>query len=54
MIELDGYTDIAKDIMQSHDIETIADLPREEYQRARAKILKIKRIQEEYERNRVR
>lgn len=54
MIELDGYDDIAKDIQETYGIDTIADLPREEYQKARAKILKIKRVQEEYEKRRSR
>jgi hypothetical protein len=52
LIELDGYEDIAKDIMESHGIGTLADLPREEYHKARARILKIKRTQEEYEKRR--
>jgi hypothetical protein len=54
MIELDGYPDIAKDIMQVYEIQTIADLPREEYHKVRAKILKIKRNIEEFERKRAR
>lgn len=48
MIELDGQPEIAKDMMESYRIETIADLPKEEYHKARAKILKIKRTQEDY------
>jgi hypothetical protein len=48
MIELDGYEDIAKDIMEAHSISTLADLPREEYHRARSRILKIKRVHDEY------
>lgn len=48
LIELDGFERIAKDIMEVYDIHTLADLPASEYHRARAKILKIKRTQEEY------
>jgi hypothetical protein len=50
LIELSGYEVIAKDIMEVYGIETLADLPRGEYHRARSKILKIKKTQEEYER----
>jgi ERF superfamily len=48
LIELNGFDKIAKDIMQAYDIHTLADLPASEYHRARAKILKIKRTQEDY------
>lgn len=48
LIELNGFEKIAKDIMEVYDIVTLADLPASEYHRARAKILKIKRTQEEY------
>lgn len=48
LIELSGYESIAKDIMEVYEIRTLADLPASEYHRARAKILKIKRTQEEY------
>ena len=52
LIELSGFEKIAKDIMEVYDIHTLADLPASEYHRARAKILKIKRTQEEYLRKR--
>jgi len=52
LIELDGFDKIAKDIMEVYDIHTLADLPSSEYHRARSKILKIKRTQEEYSRKR--
>lgn len=52
LIELDGCEEIVKDIMQVYDIRTLADLPASEYHRARSKILKIKRTQEEYSRKR--
>lgn len=48
LIELDGFEKIAKDIMEVYDIRTLADLPASEYHRARAKILKIKKTQDEY------
>lgn len=52
LIELSGFDKIAKDIMEVYDIHTLADLPASEYHRARSKILKIKRTQEEYSRKR--
>lgn len=52
LIELEGYENIAKDIMEVYGIQTLADLPVSEYHRARSKILKIKRTQDEYERKR--
>lgn len=52
LIELNGYETLAKDIMETYHIETLADMPRSEYHRARAQILKIKRVQEEYEKKR--
>ena len=48
LIELDGFEKIAKDIMEVYGIVTLADLPSSEYHRARSKILKIKRTQEDY------
>lgn len=48
LIELHGFEKIAKDIMEVYDLATLADLPASEYHRARAKILKIKRTQEDY------
>lgn len=52
LIELNGFEKIAKDIMEAYDLATLADLPASEYHRARGKILKIKRTQEEYLRKR--
>ena len=52
LIELNGFEKIAKDIMETYDIRTLADLPATEYHKARSKILKIKRTQEEYMRQR--
>lgn len=48
LIELNGFEKIAKDILEVYDIATLADLPASEYHRARSKILKIKRTQEDY------
>ena len=48
LFELDGFDSIAKDIMDVYDIRTLADMPACEYYKARSKILKIKRTQEEY------
>ena len=48
LIELEGYSEITKDIMQYYDIETLANLPRSEYHKALAKVRKIKRTAEEY------
>ncbi len=50
LIVLDGREKIAKDIMESHGIQTLADLPASEYHRAQAKILRIKNIEDEYHR----
>ena len=50
ILELEGYEEIAKDIMDVYGIETLADLPRSEYHKARAKILKIKKTHDDYNR----
>lgn len=50
MIELEGYEAIAKDIMKTNEIETLADLPYSEYHKVLARIRKIKKTQEEHER----
>jgi hypothetical protein len=52
IIELDGLPKLAKDILEAYGIDTLADLPRSEYYKARSKILKIKRTEEEYGRKR--
>lgn len=52
LIELDSQPEICQDILECYNIETLADLPREEYHKARARISKIKRTQEEYHRRR--
>lgn len=48
MIELDGYPELTEDILECYTIETLADLPREEYHKTRARVVKIKRTEEEY------
>lgn len=50
LIELSGFEKLAKNIMETYDISTLADLPASEYHAARSKILKIKRTEEEYAR----
>jgi hypothetical protein len=56
LIELDCEEgpDILRDIYSCYNIETLADLPREEYHKARSRILKIKRVNEEYRNGRSR
>ena len=48
--ELDGYEDLADDIMKNYAIATLADLPKSEYHTTVMKIRKIKKTAEEYER----
>lgn len=48
LIELDGYDDIAKGIMETYDVETLADLPNSEYHTILAKIRKLKKTHDEY------
>jgi len=50
LIELQGEETIAQDILDFYHIQTLADLPRDEYHKARSRILRIKRTKEEYER----
>jgi hypothetical protein len=50
LIELNGFPEVAKDIMECYQIDTLADLPYEEYQKARMKVLKIKKTYDEYQR----
>jgi hypothetical protein len=50
LIELDGYETIAENIKETYKIETLADLPNEVYHDALAKIRRIKRTTEDYER----
>lgn len=48
MYELDGYEDIANGIQKFYNIPTIADMPRNQYHIAIAKIRKIKKTHEEF------
>ena len=50
LIELDCEEgpDILRDMYQCYNIETLADLPSEEYHKATTRILKLKRTNEEY------
>ena len=50
LIELSGYDKLAKEIMETYNISTLADLPRSEYHKARSRIMNIKKVTEEYER----
>jgi len=52
LIQLNGFEKIAKDIMESHGITTLADLPASEYHPALARIRRVKKTEEEYLRNR--
>lgn len=49
MIELDGYEEIVQDIMNIYKIDTLADMPQEVYQDALAKIRRIRKANEDYE-----
>jgi len=49
LIELDGFPDLANDIMTTYKITTLADLPNEVYHDALAKIRRIKRTLEDYD-----
>jgi hypothetical protein len=47
--ELEGYELIAESVMDMYNIETLADLPNEVYNEAIAKIRRIKKTTEEYD-----
>jgi hypothetical protein len=48
MIELEGYPELVKDIQDTYDIETLADLPKAEYHIALGKLRRIKKTHDEY------
>lgn len=48
LLELEGYPELAKEIMKTYDIGTLADLPKEQYHIARRKIRDIKKTFDEY------
>ena len=52
MIELDAQEDLVRDILECYGIETLADLPRDQYHPALAKIRRIKKTYEDYDRQR--
>lgn len=47
-IELQGYPKLAKEIFDTYGVDTLADLPREDYFKIRARVLKIKKVENEY------
>lgn len=48
LLELEGYEEIAKNIMEKHNIETLADLPRSEFRKACTRIREIKKANDDY------
>lgn len=48
MFELHDMESVAKDIMKTYDIQTIADLPKSEYYKIRAHVRRIKEATDEY------
>jgi len=48
MIELDSYPEIVENILEVYNIESLADLPKEEYHPAMRQIHKIKRTLDDY------
>ncbi len=50
LIELNGYPEIAKDVLEVFGITTLADLPKSEYHPALQKIRRIKKTADEYDR----
>lgn len=51
LFELDGYPDIVKNIQNVYGIETLADLPKSEYYKARDKIRTIIETLKDYQRS---
>lgn len=47
--ELKGFPKLAEDTMKTYGVDTLADLPREDYFKIRNRILKIKKIEADYE-----
>lgn len=48
LIELEGYPDIAKGVMDTYAIDTLADLPKEQYHQAANKVRLIKKRHQDY------
>lgn len=51
IMELDGLSSLAKEIMKVYNISSLADLPACEYRKARNKIKKIKDTEKDYARS---
>lgn len=47
-IELTGQPKLATDILENYGVDSLADLPREEYFKIRSRILKIKKVEADY------
>lgn len=52
IIELDGYPEIAQSMMEVYNIETLADLPRDDYHKTMDKIRRLKKTEEDYRKSR--
>lgn len=48
MWELDDFPDIAKGVLKFYDLQTLADLPREQLYAAKSQIRKVKKAHEDY------
>ncbi len=46
MSELDGYPEIAQDVLEAYGIESLADVPKSEYYKTKAKVMRVKRASE--------
>lgn len=51
VIELDGFPEIAQSMMEVYRIETLADLPKDEYHKCMDKIRRLKKTEEDYRRS---
>lgn len=48
LIELEGYDEITKGILETYDVQTLADVPNTEYHSVLAKIRRLKKTHDEY------
>jgi len=48
MIECDNYPEFVKSVLNTYDIETIADLPNEEYLNVKREVVKMKKAESEW------
>jgi hypothetical protein len=53
LVELDKYPEIVAEVLRFHNIETLADLPKDDYYKALDKIRRIKHNAEEYNKSRL-